>query len=104
MGMGHYTTHPDLFPCLGFKVRVVGYTWNDVHFRLVSVHLSLEEPVLPNDSTTVVARLLKHLPDSCVNVVLSLLQLAFGESPCGGRRVTLDQQTLRAEIQTFKQE
>lgn len=68
-----YTTHSNLLSRLGFKVRFIRHTGNDVHLSLTSVNLSLQEPILLDDPTTVKARLFKQLPDSCINVTLSFL-------------------------------
>ena len=86
-----------LLPCLGFKVGIVGDAWNDVHLRLAAVHLCFQEPLLVDDPTTVEAGLLVQFPDSCIDVTLSLLELAFRESPSGGRWVTLNKKTLHIE-------
>ena len=89
-------THPDLLPRLGFKVRVIRYTWNDVHLCLGAVDLGNEVPCLLDDPTAVEARLFVKLPDSCINVILSLLQLPLGETPRRRGRVSLNKKTLES--------
>ena len=89
-------THPDLLPRLGFKVRVIRYTWDDVHLSLGAVDLGNEVPFLLDDPTAIKARLFVKLPDSCINVVLSLLQLSLGETPCRRGRVSLNKKTLQS--------
>ncbi len=89
-------THSDLLPCLGFKVRVVRYTGDDVHLRLGAVDLGNEVPFLLDDPTAVKARLFVELPDSCINVVLSLLELPFGETPRRRGRISLNKKTLES--------
>lgn len=95
--------HSDLLPCLGFKVRIFGDAGNDVHFGLGAIHLSLQVPLFFDDPATVKARLLVHLPDSCIHVVLSLLELALGESPRGRRRISLNKKALYVEEKKRKE-
>lgn len=91
-----HMTHSDLFPCLGFKVRVVRYTGNDVHLCLGATDLGNQVPLLLDDPTAIKACLLVQLPDSCINVVLSLFKLPLGETPCRRGRVSLDKKTLES--------
>ena len=92
-------THPDLLPRLGFKVRVIGHTWDDVHLSLGAIDLGNEVPFLLDDPTAVEARLFVKLPDSCINVVLSLLQLPLGETPRCRGRVSLNKKTLQSRAE-----
>ena len=91
-----HMTHSDLLPRLGFKVRVVRYAGDDVHLCLGAVDLCHKVPLLLDDPTAVEARLFVKLPDSCINVILSLLKFPLGESPRRGRGVSLDEKTLKS--------
>ena len=92
-------THSDLIPCLGFKARVVRYTGDDVHLCLGAVDLGDQVPFLLDDPTTVKARLFVELPDSCIDVILSLLEFPLGETPCCRGRVSLDKKTLKGRVE-----
>ena len=89
-------THSDLLPRLGFKLRVIGYPRDDVHLSLGAVDLGNEVPFLLDDPTAVEARLFIKLPYSCINVVLSLLQLPLGETPRRRGRISLNKKTLES--------
>lgn len=77
-----HMTHSDLLPRLGFKVRVFRYAGDDVHLRLRAVDLGHQVPFLLDNPSAIKARLFVKLPDSCIDVVLSLLKFPLGESPC----------------------
>jgi hypothetical protein len=89
-------THSDLLPRLGFKICVVRYTGDDVHLCLGAVDLGNEVPLLLDDPTAVKARLFVELPDSCVDIILSLLELPLGETPRRRGRISLNKKTLES--------
>ena len=76
-------TYPDFISGLWLKVSVLWYSWDNVHPGVTIFHIRIQVLFLLDQVADIKPYLLVYLPDSCINVCLSFLQLALRESPGG---------------------